>query len=284
MMIHDPRPCELGEGALWHPTRNQLFWFDILNARLLTQGPKTHWQFPHMVSAAAWVDDKTLLIASERDLALFDLTTGTSQSLTPLESDNPETRSNDGRADRQGGFWIGTMGKDPKNRRGKGAIYRYYKGELRQLFPKISIPNAICFTPDGTKAYFADTMEGKVWSVTLNPQGWPNAEPTLFLDLKSQGLHPDGAVTTADGTFWNAQWGASRVAAYSPTGQFLHAVQFNAPHTSCPAFGGPDLTTLFVTTALEEMSPDARAAYPDAGKTFATETTTKGLPEPRFIP
>ena len=286
MTIFDTRICELGEGALWHPTREQLFWFDILHARHLTQenGTQRKWQFEHMVSAAAWVDETTLLIASERDLFLFNLETATNQSLTPLESDNPDTRSNDGRADRQGGFWIGTMGKDPDSRRGRGAIYRYYLGELRLLYPGISIPNAICFAPDGHRAYFADTMEAKVWTVTLNVDGWPNAEPTLFLDLKSDGLHPDGAVTSADGTFWNAQWGAARVAAYSPQGQFLKAVPFGAPHTSCPAFGGPDLTTLFCTTALEEMSPEARAAYADAGKTFATETTTKGLPEPRFIP
>ena len=286
MTQFDTRACELGEGALWHPTRAQLFWFDILNARLLTQdnGTQRHWQFEHMVSAAAWVDDVTLLIASERDLFLFNLETATSQSLTPLESDNPDTRSNDGRADRQGGFWIGTMGKDPRNRRGKGAIYRYHLGELRLLYPGISIPNAICFAPDGTSAYFADTMAAKVWTVALNPDGWPNAEPQVFLDLKSAGLHPDGAVTAADGTFWNAQWGAARVAAYTPQGQFLKAIPFDAPQTSCPAFGGPDLTTLFCTTALEGMPDNARTKHPNAGKTFAATGVAQGLPEPRFIP
>jgi sugar lactone lactonase YvrE len=284
-MIHDDRICTLGEGAFWHPTRNQLFWFDILGQKLLSQdrtGPRM-WRFPEMVSAAGWVSDDVLLIAGERDLFLFDLNTEEVEPLVELEADKPENRSNDGRADRQGGFWIGTMGKDGATRRGKGAIYRYYKGELRVLFPGISIPNAICFAPDGKTAYFADTMEQTVWTVALDAQGWPVGEPKTFLDLSKQGLYPDGAVVDAAGNFHSAQWGASRVAVYSPTGEFLRDYPFPAPHTSCPAFGGPDLTTLYVTTALEEMTPEAIALAPDAGKTFAHPGAGRGLPEPQVI-
>ena len=283
-MIHDHRACELGEGAFWHPTRQQFFWFDILNRKLLTQvnGTPKFWRFDQMVSAMAWVDDDVILIAGEEDIFLFDLETESMRSLAPLEYSKPENRSNDGRADRQGGFWIGTMAKDQSSRQGKGAIYRIYKGEGRKLFPDISIPNAICFSPDGGLAYFADTMAQTVWRVALDADGWPVGDRTVFLDFTGTDIYPDGATIDADGNFWNAQWGASRVACYSPTGDYLREVKFNAPHTSCPAFGGPDLTTLFCTTALEEMSPEARAAHPDAGKTFAEEGVAKGLPEPRF--
>ena len=292
-MIHDDRACHLGEGAFWHPTRRQFFWFDIIGQKLLSRdrdGPR-QWRFPEMVSAAGWVSDEVLLIAGERDLFLFDLETEEIEPLCDLEADRPANRSNDGRADRQGGFWIGTLGKDPADRRGKGAIYRFYKGELRLLFPGISIPNAICFSPDGTKAHFADTLEQTVWQVDLDaqgwpqiwPQSWPQGERRIFLDLRQQGLYPDGAVIDAEGRFCNAQWGAGRVAVYAPDGSFLHEHPFPAPHTSCPAFGGPDLTTLFCTTALEEMSADAIAAAPDAGKTFALPNAGKGLPEPRVL-
>ena len=283
-MIHDNRPCQLGEGPLWHPLRRQLFWFDILNQQLLSQdrdGAKT-WKFPEMVSAAAWVSADVLLIAGERDLFLFDLETEEIQPLVDLESDKPANRSNDGRADRQGGFWIGTMGKDPKTRKGRGAIYRYYQGELRLLYPDISIPNSICFTPDGRHAHFSDTMDRRVMKVALDADGWPKADPTTFLDLRAEGLEPDGAVIAADGTLWLAQWGASRVAAYAPDGTYLTSVPFDAPHTSCPAFGGPDLTTLYCTTALEHMGATARANHPDSGKTFAATGIATGLPEPRF--
>ena len=284
--IHDPRVCELGEGALWHPLRRQLFWFDILGCKLLTLNidePK-EWRFPEMVSAAAWVAYDVLLIAGERDLFLYQLDTEEILPLCELEADIPTNRSNDGRADRQGGFWIGTMAKDSTDRKGKGAIYRFYKGERRKLFPEISIPNAICFAPDGTTAYFGDTMAQTVWKTALDADGWPTGDREVFLNFTGTDIHPDGAITDAAGNFWNAQWGSSRVACYSPAGEFLSEVKFDAPHTSCPAFGGDFLDMLFCTTALEEMSPEVRAAHPNAGKTFVAMAAGKGLPEPRFQP
>ena len=283
-MIYDSRPCSLGEGPMWHPLRNQLFWFDILGQRMLSieRGQPRQWRFPEMVSAAGWVDRNMLLIAGERDLFLFDIETEEVQTLVELESGNRATRSNDGRADPLGGFWIGTMGK--KAEPGAGAIYRYFRGELRQLFADITIPNAICFAPDGGFAHFADTATGRVMRVTLDAEGWPNAAPTVFLDLTAEGLNPDGAVIDADGVMWLAQWGAARVAAYDPAGKFLRAVSFDAPHTSCPAFGGADFTTLYCTTALQDMDDAARAKYPNAGMTFAAEHVAKGRAEYQVQP
>lgn len=284
-MIQDDRPCDLGEGVFWHPVRQQVFWFDILNGRLLSvtdQGPQV-WQFDKMVSAAGWISRDELLIASETSLFRFDLETGATAPVCDLEADNPFTRSNDGRADRQGGFWIGTMGKRGGDDPAAGAIYRWYRGELRCLFKGVTIPNAICFAPDGRVAYFTDTVSGVILTVALNGDGWPMGTPSTFLDLTAEGLHPDGAVTDAEGNLWNAQWGAGRVACYTPDGGFLRAVAFEAPHTSCPAFGGPDLTTLYVTTALQDMDAAARAAHPDAGKLFAAANVARGLPEPQVI-
>ena len=282
-MIYDSRPCSLGEGPLWHPLRKQLFWFDILGQRMLSieRGQPRQWRFPEMVSAAGWVDRNMLLIAGERDLFLFDIETEEVQTLVEMEADNRATRSNDGRADPLGGFWIGTMGK--KAEPGAGAIYRYFRGELRQLFADITIPNAICFAPDGSFAHFADTATGRVMRVTLDAEGWPNAAPTVFLDLTDKGLNPDGAVIDADGVMWLAQWGAARVAAYDPAGKFLRAVSFDAPHTSCPAFGGADFTTLYCTTALQDMDAAARAAHPNSGKVFVAEGVAKGQAEHQVI-
>lgn len=281
--VFDPTPCELGEGAFWHPEREQLFWFDILNRRLMTRvdGATREWRFPGMVSAAARTGRDGLLIASESCLWHLDLASGDRAVVVPLEGDNPRTRSNDGRADRQGGFWIGTMGKRAEPE--AGAIYRYHRGEVRQLFSKLTIPNAICFSPDGSHAHFADTARGKVWRVALDAQGWPVGDPVLFLDPGAEGLNPDGAVIDSEGTFWNAQWGAGRVAAYDPRGQFLRAIRFGAPHTSCPAFGGPDLATLFCTTAREGLGPDDLAAHPLSGATFSAPAGVRGLPEPEVI-
>ena len=252
--VFDPRICELGEGAFWHPERKQAFWFDILGKRLLSRedGEEIEWRFDARVSAAGWIDHDRLVIASESALSIFDLRDGKRSLLVPLEMDNAATRSNDGKADPMGGFWISTMGVSAQA--DAGAIYRYYHGELRQLRAGITIPNAICFSPDATQVYFADTAEKTVWRQDLDAEGWPVGAPRVFLDLRAEGLNPDGAITDAQGRFWNAQWGAGRLACYGPDGQFQQAIDLPSAQTSCPAFIGPDLDVLLVTSAAVGLS------------------------------
>lgn len=278
-VIHSDTICQLGEGVLWHPRRAALFWCDILGGRLYERGAsgQRHWDFGRMISALGWIDDSRLLVATERDIVCFDLTTGQEEALAPLEADRPETRSNDGRADPYGGFWIGTMGKmaEPS----AGAIYRFYKGTVHRLFDGITISNAICFTPDGRFACFADTATQQVRRVSLDADGWPAGVATVWLDLRDAGLNPDGAVFARDGTFWNAQWGAGRVACYDPQGRFLSAVPLPAQQVTCPAFGGRDGTTLYVTSAAQGASPDDA----QAGMTFAVETPVRGQDEHRVL-
>jgi sugar lactone lactonase YvrE len=274
-MIYDHTICTLGEGPLWHPERGALFWFDIVGMRLHCKD--RHWQFQEHVSAAGWVDHDRLLIASETQLFTFDLTTEEQTHICALEADNPVTRSNDGRADPQGGFWIGTMGKSAEEK--AGSIYRYYRGELRQLFVGITIPNAICFAPDGNTAYFCDTALQQIMRIALDDAGWPTGLATVHIDARDEGLGLDGAVVDANGYLWSAQWGSARVAQYDQAGQFCQAVTFPARHTSCPAFGGPQLQTLFCTSATQGLDP----AGVDDGKTFAIEIQTTGQTEHQVI-
>lgn len=281
--VYDNRVCTLGEGPLWHPGRNQLFWFDITGKRLLSQQGTTarHWDFAQQVSAAGWVDDDHLLVASEAALSLFDLVSGEAEVVVPLEADNPVTRSNDGRADPSGGFWIGTMGKDAEAE--AGAIYRYYRGELRQLYDRITIPNAICFAPDGGTAFFADSRRRMVMRQPLGRDGWPEGKPEVFLDLRAEGLIPDGAVIDSAGVFWNAHWGSGLVCAYGPDGTRQAQIPTAAQYLTCPAFGGADLSTLYLTSATNGMAEDALAAHPGAGRTFQIETSAKGQAEHRVV-
>ncbi|MDG1425584.1 MAG: SMP-30/gluconolactonase/LRE family protein, partial [Paracoccaceae bacterium] len=274
MTVFDPTPCKLGEGPLWHPILNRLFWFDILSNKLhmAHEDEVTVWDFPGHVSAAGWIDQNSLLIASETALEVFDILTGRTDRIVALEADNPKTRSNDGRADPWGGFWIGTMAKDHEKH--AGAIYRYYRGELRKLLPNISISNAICFAPDGSFAYFADTPCQSIQKWQLSEaDGWPVGEPEQFVDLRPQNLNPDGAVVDAAGNIWNAQWGAHRVAVYDPEGNFLDQITFPASQISCPAFGGANLSTLFVTSAATGVRE------PLAGQTFFKATEALGQAE-----
>ena len=254
----DDRVCELGEGPFWHPERGQLFWFDITGHRLHTiEGDQPrHWPMGECTSAAGWIDRDRLLIVSETGFYRFDLVTGTRALIHPLEADNRVTRSNDGRTDPMGGFWIGTMGKAAEP--GAGAIYRLYRGALRRLHDGITIPNSICFSPDGRLAYWADTPTQMIRCQPLDAEGWPEGPDRVHIDLRAEGLFPDGSVTDAEGALWNAQWGAGRVARYLPDGRFDRALTIAGHNTTCPVFGGPDLGTLYVTTACEGITaPDA---------------------------
>lgn len=282
--IYDDRPCLLGEGPIWHPERQSLYWFDIPGQRLLTRnasGPAA-WALPEMFSAAGWVDRNRLLLASESALWVMDLESGAREVIVALEVENPLTRSNDGRADPWGGFWIGTMGKGAEP--GLGAIWRYYRGELRQLYPGITISNAISFSPDRGFACFADTARRKVWKVALDPaHGWPQGAPQVFVDLSRAGRDPDGAVFDADGFLWLAEWGSSRIAVYGSDGQFVRAVAVDALQPSCPAFGGADFGRLFVTSARIDIAPAVLEAAPGNGCVFEIDAGAIGLPEYQVV-
>lgn len=282
--VYDDRPCFLGEGPLWHPEKQQLFWFDIIEMRLMTiEGAnQKNWQFDEHVSAAGWVDGSTLLVASETKLSKFDVSSGAQDMLMPLEADNPVTRSNDGRADPWGGFWVGTMGKKAESE--AGAIYRLFQGELRKLHSQITIPNAICFAPDRSVAYYTDTPTKIIMRQPLDPEtGWPSTNAEPWLDLNTSGLAPDGAVTDAEGNIWIAHWGAGRVSAYSPDAAPITDIDVPGLHATCPAFGGPDYTTLFCTSAREGIAEPIVHQTPENGMTFATTGLGPGRPEPRVI-
>ena len=276
--IHDETSCQLGEGPLWHPERQQLFWFDILNRRLHTKG--RHWEFPDYVSAAGWVDRSTLLVASARSLFRFDIDHGTETKIADLEHDDDVTRSNDGRADPQGGFWIGTMGIEAED--GKGSIWRYWKGELRRLHSGITISNGICFAPDGRTAYFCDTALSEIMAQSLDPEtGWPMGEPRVHIDLREGNYHPDGAVCDAAGNYVSAQWGDHRIAIFDPEGRHIEDITLPARQITCPAFGGEDLSTLYATSAAVGLEGDEAGAH--EGQTFAIATGYKGQREHRVL-
>lgn len=275
--VFDPRPCLLGEGPLWHPEQGRLYWFDIFGRKLLAEGRE--WTFDRAVSAAGWVDRDRLLIATSRNLILFDTASGSAEPVAPLEADNDRTRSNDGRADPQGGFWIGTMGH--RSETGAGALYRYFRGEIRQLRDKVTIPNATCFTPDGRHAYFADTAEQLVWRYNLDAEGWPEGAPEIYLDHRGTDVNPDGAVVDASGRFWCAEWGSSRVAGYDPQGRLEEIIDLPVPQPTCPAFGDGGM---YITTALKGSPGDKPDRARLSGQTLLVPLGIEGQVEHKVIP
>tara|TARA_R110002124_G_scaffold63350_40_gene173448 strand:+ start:7941 stop:8816 length:876 start_codon:yes stop_codon:yes gene_type:complete len=274
--------CSLGEGPIWHPGRQELFFFDInqetLFAITATGEITNQWLFNEIVAAAAIVDDNTLLLATESGLKGFDIATGGIAPIVGIEADNAATRTNDSRVHPSGAFWIGTMGKQEEAP--IGSVYHYRDGTLSTLLTGISIPNATCFSPDGTIAYWSDTPTRKIMQCATDPAtGMPIGEWRLFADVSGHRGYPDGAVVDSQGYLWNARWGGGCVVRHAPDGSIDRVIEVPVSQVTCPAFGGPDLKTLFITTANKNLSADQLAAEKIAGGLFALDVDVAGQAE-----
>ncbi len=272
---------ELGEGPTYDPDSGTAWWFDITGRHLIERpdaGDAIVHELPLMASALAVIDADRQLLACEDGLHVREVATGALSRMLPLEADNPTTRANDSRVHPSGAFWIGTMGKRAEP--GAGSIYHYRRGAITKLYANITVPNAICFSADGSVGYFTDTPTGQVMRVALDPAtGIPAAEPTVFID-RPAGVagHPDGAVIDAEGLLWNARWDGSCLTAFDASGTAVETIELPTSQITCPAFIGDN--RMIVTSAARGLDPDTAAAEPHAGKTFLLNRTFN----PRYDP
>lgn len=278
--------CHLGEGPSYDPATDTLFWFDIIEKRMLERrladGRSQIHALPEMASAVAFSDDGRQVLVTETGVRLRDPASGQLTTIAPIEADNALTRSNDARVHPSGSFWIGTMGKHAEHK--AGAIYWFRAGEVRRLFPDVSIPNSICFSPDGAIGYFTDTAKNILFRVDCDPAtGLPTGEPVLFVDRRRMEGGIDGSVVDAEGNIWNAQWGGSCVAVYSPDGREMRRISMPVRQPSCPAFIGPRADRLAVTSAWEGLDDAARRDDPEAGRTFMLDAAVNGRFEPHLV-
>lgn len=275
--------CELGEGPFWHPLLHRLFWFDILNQTLLSADAHGHlvdrFTFKDRVSAAAVIDADNLAIAQAGSLLKFHIPTDASTEIVPLEAERPGNRPNDSRANKAGGFWIGTMSRLGGQEPGAGAIYQYRDGELTKILPNLNIPNSICFSPDGRTAYYTHTGD-VIFKCSTDPEtGLPTGEWTPFVTLDGPGV-ADGSIVDSEGYLWNARWNGSCVLRIAPDGSIDRTVELPVSRVTCPALGGDDLRTLYITSAREGLTPEQLEHEPLAGSVFAIRVDVPGQPEP----
>lgn len=278
---------QLGEGVVWCERMQALYWTDINAATLwrLTPGDGRvrTWPMPERLASFGLCEaDGWLLLALASKLAFFHLDSG---EMLPLHTVEPglDTRANDGACDRQGRFVFGTL-HEPQDGAGKRALGGFYRLNadltLEALpLPKVAIANGIAFSPDGATLYFCDSLRKRIECCAY---GDALGAPSIFVDLADLHGEPDGSAVDAEGALWNAQWGAARVVCYLPDGQEDRVLAMPTSQPTRPAFGGPHLDTLYVTSAHDGMSETLRENDRHAGALFAADAGVRGLSEPRF--
>jgi sugar lactone lactonase YvrE len=277
----------LGEGALWSAEEQALYWVDILQPRILRYDPatgaKAEWPMPEPIGFIALRRRGGLVAGLRSGFHLIDLPEGRVTPIGNPEPDRTGNRFNDGKVDPMGRLWAGTveMGcAEPT-----GAFYRLDPDHRwHRMDDGYIVTNGPAFSPDGSILYEADSERRVVYAYDLDLAGGAisNRRPfVIFADDGTDGV-PDGMTVDRDGHLWVAHWGGGRVSRFRPDGTLDHAIPIPAPHVTSCTFGGPGLTTLYVTCARSGMSEAALQQYPLAGGVFAIAGAGSGLPGTHF--
>lgn len=275
----------LGESPVWCDRRRRLFWVD-------SRAPAIHWLDPEtggtgsavvseLIGSIGLVDgDDRLIAAMESGFFLIDPSTGAASVLATVAMPAGH-RFNDGRVDRQGRFWAGTM--NDRERIPTGALYRLDADRTVTLvLSDVIVPNSLGWSPDSTTMYFGDTYRHQIYAFPFAPGSGTIGERRLFADRTGERGRPDGSAVDAEGCLWNAEYAGGQVVRYTPEGRIDRVIPMPVSNPTCCAFGGPGLESLYVASAAQRLSPEQLALEPQAGGLFAFRPGVAGLPEPRY--
>ena len=282
-----PSQDQLGETPLWCEQTASLLWIDIDRALLHrlhpASGRRDSFQFAvrTLGGLALRREPGSVLLALETSLHTFDLGSGRLSRLAEVEPVSLDTRLNDGRCDAQGNLWIGSM--DNGLAAPSGSFYRVgADGRVTRQFGDVIVSNTVAIAPDQRTLYFSDTRRYLTWAFDLNPADGTLSNRRIFVDHRANSERPDGACVDREGALWVAIFAGGRVDRYSTTGQRLRSIPLPVTNPTCVCLGGPDLRTLFITTARKFLSAERLAQEPLAGSVLAIDVEVPGLPEQRF--
>lgn len=289
-----PAPAALlGESPLWHPDEQQLYWCDIPGRAIHRWNPRSarhqHWPMPSEPASIAPLLGGGLLVAMRDGLWRLDTDTGQRHAVAPPPYDPACQRFNDGKADAAGRFWVGTI---DDRRLPQAALFRHDPGApadaaLVQVAEGITVSNGLGFSPDGRTLYWSDTKAHQVMAFDLDPASGALSRRRTFQSfapraegqaLDHYGGRPDGAAVDAEGAYWVAMFEGQRLLRFAPDGALLDELPLPVRCPTMPCFGGPDLKTLYVTTARENRPAEELAQQPLAGCVLQRTVAVPGLP------
>ncbi|MGE7993240.1 glucurono-1,5-lactonase [Pseudomonas sp. NPDC089554] len=275
-----------GESPVWHPVEQALYWVDIPARQLHRWQAGTHqtWQGDEMLACIARTQQGWVAGMQSGIFQLAPQADGTlaSQLLSPVEHAREGMRFNDGRCDRQGRFWAGSMLLDMAQGAPVGALYRHDReGQLHLVLEDLIVPNGLAFSPDGTRMYLSDSHPDvqTIWVFDYDTDSGTPHNRRLFVDMHALPGRPDGAAIDQDGCYWICGNDAGLVHRFTPDGRLDRSLPVPVKKPSMCAFGGANLDTLFVTS----IRPAGDLSdQPLAGGVFALDPGVKGLEEPAY--
>lgn len=294
-----PLPAATGESPVWRAAEQALYWVDIPAKKIvraqIETGRRTEWLLPEQVACVAFNRDGAVLAGCET--GLFAVTLGEASGASGASSGEPlkatarklaapafpraGMRFNDGRCDRQGRFWAGTMVMDMAAAIPDGALYRFdASGALSApVVDALITQNGLGWSPDGATMYLSDShpLRRLIWAFDYDIESGEPRNRRVFADLHHYAGRPDGAAVDADGCYWICANDAGALLRFTPQGKLDRQINVPAIKPAMCAFGGRDLDTLFVTS----IRPAAGASEHD-GHLFALRPGVSGLPEPEF--
>jgi sugar lactone lactonase YvrE len=286
-------PCEcvldvkasLGECPVWSVDEQALYWVDInapsLNRFDPSTGRNTAWPMAASIGCFALRRSGGFIVALRDGFWLVDRQGRPERKVADPPYDATHHRFNDGRVDPRGRFWAGSMNE--RRDAATGKLYRLDAAlELTAMIPGVTISNGLAFSPDGRTLYHADTQTRTInaWDFDAPTGGIANRR--IFAQFADEAERPDGAAVDREGCYWTALYRAGKVLRLSPRGERLAEYVLPAMCPTMCAFGGPDLKTLYITTARQRREADELRRLPQSGGLFAMRVAVPGLPEPKF--
>ena len=284
----------LGEGPVWSPDEGCLYWTDLPSRTVHRWHPSTGeqvtWKMPEMVTSMAMREKGGLICATTSGIDAWDPETDRHERLVEPEAHLPENRSNDGKCDRQGRFWLGTMqnnlhsdGSDKGLKASTGNLYRIDADlSVHRMESEIGISNTLAFSPDDRVMYFGDTLVG-IYAYDFDAGTGAIAERRLFAKTDDETLgESDGSTIDEEGFVWNARWGGGCLVRWAPDGSIDRTVKIPSHHVTSAIFGGEELDILYVTTARYMVSEQVLREQPQSGGIFALDPGVRGIPEVPF--
>jgi sugar lactone lactonase YvrE len=274
----------LGESTYWDTKAQVLWWIDIYSNAVHCYDPASGmnetFRIPDHPGCLAVREKGGLVLSSASGFHFFDPMTGKLDPIVDPEAHIPTTRFNDGKTDRQGRFWSGSMFEAPGQPRTRnGSLYRLDPDlSVHRMIEGVGCSNGLAWSPDSRTMYFTDSFGPLVWAYDFDPDTAEIANRRVFADLSDINAIVDGATVDAEGCYWLTVPFKGKVRRYDPDGRLMETIELPVDLPTCCEFGGKDLDILYVTSATLRRAPEVLEGQPLAGGVFALDVGSKGLP------